>query len=301
VTDEAWARAAFHIHSVVANAHDGSIPPNRYDVGDGHPLTPPLTMLVERGSHAMAPDIDRDGRFTPGIDSTAAPKLQWGIRDTGATGSRYRDSFMDDRDASASRLCGPTEASQAETAGCLRYALYPADHLQAWFQGFELSPRDRHDILGRSSWLVRTFGDVRLENLMVPPDPPDGSVLDAMVRRRIRGTRGFVTGLTAAGRSPALIVGKRYFWNMGPRRAPDIAAEGVALFSVGRRPDVEGTLWGSYTVDAITNLVVGAGWFSDRGVADVAAGSDLRVGRFTVRPIWRVRERMFNTRVTTTF
>jgi beta-glucosidase len=57
--------------------------------------------------------------------------------------------------------------------------LYPADHLQSWFQGFELSPRDRYAVLGRSPWLVRTFGDVRLENLMVPPDPPDGSVLDS--------------------------------------------------------------------------------------------------------------------------
>jgi hypothetical protein len=35
--------------------------------------------------------------------------------------------------------------------------------------------------------------------------------------------------------------------------------------------------------------------------ADIAAGTDLRVGRFTVRPTWRVRERTFNTRVTTTF
>ena len=75
----------------------------------------------------------------------------------------------------------------------------------------------------------------------------------------------------------------------------------LTLFSVGRRPQAEGTLWGSYTFDAITNLVFGAGWFSARGVADIAAGSDLRVGRFTVRPTWRVRERMFNARITTTF
>src|SRR6185436_17043245 len=85
--DEAWARGAFRIRRVVANAHDGSIPPNQYDVGDDHVLAPPLTILVERGSHAMAPDINEDGRFTPGIDATAARKLQWGIRDTGATGS----------------------------------------------------------------------------------------------------------------------------------------------------------------------------------------------------------------------
>ena len=208
---------------------------------------------------------------------------------------------MDGRDASAVRLCGPGGARRAETDSCPRYALYPADDLQSWFQGFDLSPRDREDILGRSSWLVRTFGDVRTETLMVPTDPPDGSVMDAMVRRRTRGQAGFLMGLTGTGGSPALVLGRRYFWNIGPRRAPDIVLEGVALFPVSHRPVVEATLWGSYTVDAITNLVVGGGWFSERQVADIVAGTDLRVGRFTVRPTWRVRERMFNTRVTTTF
>ncbi len=264
-------------------------------------LASPVTVLVERGSHAMAPDVNQDGRFTPGIDSTEARKLQWGIRDTGATGSRYRASFMDDRDASAQRLCGPTEARRVELDACPRYALYSADDLQSWFQGFELSPRERDDILGRSSWWVRTFGDVELETLMVPPDPPDGSVLDAMVRRRIRGQTGFVAGLTAAAGSPALIIGQRYFWNVGAHRAPDVAAEAVALVSVAHRPFIEGTLWASYTIDAITNVVIGGGWFSEHQGADIAAGTDLRVGRFSVRPTWRVRERLFNTRVTTTF
>ena len=136
---------------------------------------------------------------------------------------------------------------------------------------------------------------------MVPPDPPDGSVLDAMVRRRIRGQTGFVAGLTAAAGSPALIIGQRYFWNVGAHRAPDVAAEAVALVSVGHRPFIEGTLWASYTIDAITNVVIGGGWFSEHQGADIAAGTDLRVGRFSVRPTWRVRERLFNTRVTTTF
>ena len=40
---EAWALGAFQIRSVVANAHDGSIPPNHYDAPDGHVLTSPLT------------------------------------------------------------------------------------------------------------------------------------------------------------------------------------------------------------------------------------------------------------------
>jgi hypothetical protein len=301
VADEAWARGAFRIRSVVANAHDGSIPPNEYDVADDDVLAAPLTVLIERGSHAMALDVNQDGRFTPGIDSTDAPKLQWGIRDTGATGSRYRASFMDNRDASAPRLCGPPEEGRVELDACPRYTLYPADDLQTWFLGFELSPRERQDVLGQSPWWVRTFGDVRLETLMVPSDPPDGSVLDAMVRRRIRGQTGLVAGITAAANSPAVIVGQRYFWNVGPRRAPDVAAEAVALFSVGRRPLMEATLWGSYTIDAITNVVIGGGWFSERQIADIAAGTDLRLGRFSVRPIWRVRERVFNARITTTF
>ena len=39
-------------------------------------------------------------------------------------------------------------------------------------------------------------------------------------------------GLSAAHNTPALIVGQRFFWNVGPRRAPDVAAEVVALIAV---------------------------------------------------------------------
>ena len=35
---------------------------------------------------------------------------------------------------------------------------------------------------------------------------------------------------------------------------------------------MEGTLWASYTLDAITNVVIGGGWFSEHQVADIAAG-----------------------------
>ena len=178
VADEEWALGAFRIRSVIANAHDGSIPPNEYDVPDDKVLIPPLTVLVELGSHAMAPDLNRDGRFTPGIDSTKILKLQWGIRDRGATWGRYRASFMDGRDASAERLCGSSAALLAEADHCSPYDLYPAGDLQSWFQTFELSSRDRPEIIGRSPWLIRTFGDIRMDQLMVPTDPPDGRVLD---------------------------------------------------------------------------------------------------------------------------
>ena len=133
-----------------------------------------------------------------------------------------------------------------------------------------------------ASGLHHAWHAVRLETLMVPTDPPDGSVLDRRVRRKIRGQAGLSWGLrpstmTGLARRPTVLLER------GPPRVPDVAAEAIVVFPVDRRPLVEGTIWGLYTVDAITNLIVGGGWFSERQVADLAVGSDLRVGRFTVR------------------
>lgn len=300
VGDEFWARNTFRIRSVIANAHDGSIPPNEYSASENEPVTPPVTLLVERGSHAMAPDLNHDGRFTPGIDSTSILKLQWGIRDRGVTWGPYRASFMDGRDASALRLCGPEAQPEAGDEPCSRYGLYPADGLQSWFRDLELTGRDLEEVVGRTPWLLRTFGDVRVEKLMVPSDPADGRVLDAMMGRR-GGDAGFVVGFKSVDHAPALIVGRRISWAVPSRHAPDIVAEAVAMFPSGRRRMLEATVWGSYSVDAITNILVGAGWFSYGQTVDVMAGVDLRIGRFRVRPTWRVRERVFDSRLTMTF
>lgn len=300
VVDVDWARRAFRIRRVVANAHDGSIPPNQYDVPPGETLTAPLTVLVERGSHAMAPDLNRDGRFTPGVDSTTRTGLQWGIRDTGATWSRYRTSFMDPRDGTAVHLCGPATLPGSSADPCGRYVLYPADDLQRWFQELNLSPQDRDEIIGRTSWLVRTFGDIRVEDLMVPRDPPDGRFLEAMLRRRPMTEAGFFAGFKTVALAPAIIVGRRYTWDVPSPRIPDIIVEASGVFATQRRRAFEATVWSSYSVDAITNVVIGAGWISN-GRADIAAGLDLRLGRFRVRPTWRIREHALDSRITTSF
>jgi hypothetical protein len=298
---EAWARRTFQIRSVIANAHDGSIPPNQFDAREDEALASPLTLLVERGSHAMAPDLNRDGRFTPGVDSTATPKMQWGIRDKGSTWGWYRASFTDRRDESAIRLCGPAAEDGDRELSCTRYTLYPGDDLQRWFGAFQLSPDDRRDILGRTSLLVRAFGDVRIEKLMVPTDPPDGRTLKAMLTRRTTTEAGYVAGFTTVARSPAVVLGRRYLWRTQSRYSPDILAEALAIFPKGDGRSYEATAWGSYSVDAITNVLFGAGWFSEGAAVDVAAGIDLRVGRWRVRPTWRIRESALNARVTTAF
>jgi len=300
-SDDTWARASFRIHRIVANAHDGSIPPNQYTTHAGESLAVPITVLVERGSHAMAPDIDNDGRFTPGIDSTAILKLQWGIRDSGSTWGWYRDSYMDGRDASSVRLCGPIGVGGTPDSDCRRYALYPAEDLQRWFKELQLSAQDRHEVVGRTPWLVRAFGDVHVENLMVPADPANGHHLDKMLRRRSQAEEGFLVGFTTVDHDPTLVVGRRDFWEIPTRHAPDIVTEANALMPNDRKTLVEATLWGSYSLDAITNVLFGFGYFSESGSPSPIVGSELRIGRFRVRPSWRLRDNGFDTRVTTLF
>jgi hypothetical protein len=299
--DDDWARESFQVRSVVANAHDGSISPNQYTAPDGESVASPVNVLVERGSHAMAPDLNRDGRFTPGIDSTSASKLQWGIRDRGSTWRWYRQSFMDQRVESAVRLCGPAPEAEPDDAHCPRYALYPADGLQRWFQDLQLSASDRHDVVGQTSWLVRAFGDVRVENLMVPADPANGRALERMLRRRSQSETGFVAGFTTVDHAPTFVVGRRSFWEVPSRHAPDVLAEAVALFPSGSRTLFEATVWGSYRIDAITNVVIGFGWFSEAGTTSGTLGVEVRAGRFRLRPAWRFRDGGFDARVTTTF
>jgi membrane-associated phospholipid phosphatase len=285
--DETWATRAFRVRLVVANAHDGSVPPNQYNAEIGAPVTPPLTILVERGSHAMAPDVNRDGRFTPSIDSTAPGKLLWGIRDGGNAWGWYRASYMDMRDHTAIRLCADTAA--AAEPGCAPYALYPVTDLQRWFDSLNLSTRERLDVVGHTSWVTRIFGDVRVENLMVPADPADGRMLDRMLTRRTRTQEGYAVGFTTIGRTPAPIVGKRFFWDVPSQRMPDIVADVSLIVPPGKPTRLQAFLTGSYALDATTNVLVGAGWFSaGQSHANPVVGFDVRVGRFHVQPLYRL-------------
>ena len=296
--DEAWARRTFTVSSVVANAHNGSIPANRYDAPGGASVPSPVAVLVELGSHAMAADIDGDGRFKPGVDSTNSSKFPWGIRDDGATWRWYLKGFMDVRDATATRLCGPL--ADAGTV-CSRYALYPADGLQQWFESLELSTRQREDMVGRTSWAVRMFGDARIEDLMAPTDAPDGREFDKLLRRRKIDGTGFAVGFTTVDYSPALVMGRRFFWEVPSPHAPDILADVSVIVPKGRRALTETTVWGSYGIDAITSVMFGFGWFSEAHATSPTVGAEIRLGRFRVRPNWRLKDGGFDARIITIF
>ena len=288
------ATGAYRVRRVVANAHDGSVPPNQYDALIGGPIVSPLTMLVERGSHAMAPDINHDGRFTPRVDSTATGKMLWGIRDEGKAWSWYRPSFMEMRDQSAVRLC--VAGAELNDTGCRPYALYAVSDEQRWFNGLQLTKGDRVEIVGRTSWVDRVFGDVRVENLMVPKDPANDSMLNRMLNRRTRAEGGMEVGFATTRNAPTVLVGRRFFWDVPARGVPDITANVTAALPHEGHMSTQALVAGTYALDATTNVLFGEGFFSRTPRnTDPIVGFDIRVGRFHVQPIHRLHGRGFHT------
>jgi hypothetical protein len=136
---------------------------------------------------------------------------------------------------------------------------------------------------------------------MVPPDPANGRMLDRMLSRRARAETGFLAGFTTVDHAPTFVAGRRDFWEVRSRHAPDILTEAVALVPSGRQTLFEATVWGSYSLDAITNVLIGYGWFSENGSASPTIGAEVRIGRFRVRPAFRLTDLGFDSRVTTTF
>jgi hypothetical protein len=75
------------VRNVFASDHDSLVPNNLYSVlvKNARPVTLPLYATAEYGKHAMAPDLDRNGRFTRGVDDNLHPEPfeVWGLRDVG--------------------------------------------------------------------------------------------------------------------------------------------------------------------------------------------------------------------------
>jgi len=93
------------------------------------------------------------------------------------------------------RLGGPAPAPERRKESNLRSGHHLEFRVRAYLpqlvRGPQLTMTEVLPFRGQSDFL-RNYGAV-----MVPTDPPDGSVLDAMVSRPIRGQEGFVIGGSA--------------------------------------------------------------------------------------------------------
>ena len=89
VDAEGTTSFAVSLDLLVGTAHGSDWYENRLDLtrdGTGDMSLPP-TLLVEEGKHAVAPDRNADGRYTPGYDVNDRTNDAWGIRD--AMGAGY--------------------------------------------------------------------------------------------------------------------------------------------------------------------------------------------------------------------
>jgi len=85
------------VRSVLASAHDNLVPNNNYStfVPGAQPVALPLYAFVELGKHAMSPDINRDGKFTRGVDvNLYSDRYEvWGVRDLGAKKGKMMEFY----------------------------------------------------------------------------------------------------------------------------------------------------------------------------------------------------------------
>jgi hypothetical protein len=296
------ARRAYAIRRIVASAHDGSVTANVLDVDPSRPVRPPVDILVEKGSHAMAPDVNGDGHVTPGIDVNAGAKFLWGIRDHGQGGMWYRAAFADDR-SDGVRLCGAGAAAAGDR--CHTYSLQSADALQAWLLDQQLTGAERDRIVGRSGWLFRWFGDVDVEDLLIPHDRAVGGVITSMTNRRANQEAGLSVGMTLGTNARPLGIGARWAWITPGKLVPDVLVTGDALFDGDGIVGVAASALGFYQLDVVTKALGGLTWTSAPHPGsprwDVLLGVEFRAGRFRVRPNTTLRGGLKGTQVSLVF
>jgi hypothetical protein len=295
------ARRAFDIVDILASAHAGTVPPNRVTAAAARRIELPFDMLVERGSHAMAADLDRDGLFTRSADAPLGGAFVWGIRDHGALGVHYKDVFSDSRaGAGIVRLCGPdNDDTTAETGACSPYKLERADEIDAWFGALQLDRAERRTVHGSAGWLAPVFIDRDHKDLLVPPDRQGDDAVERLMARPSASERGWLAGLTTSRGKATAVVGRQHAF-LTEGRAPDWFLDAAVRMRWGDRPAGTASVAATYPLDAITRLVVSSGWLSDSqrasgGRLDAFAGAQFHVGHVRVRSGYRIGAHAFDT------
>ena len=119
------------LRSIVGAAHGSPFFANRLDLtraGAGD-TSLPITLLVEEGKHAVAPDRNADGHYTPGYDVNRSLNDAWGVRDIFGSSelgpSAYQSSMTKPRHGRA-RVRASIELAEAAT-------LWGTSYRSAWW------------------------------------------------------------------------------------------------------------------------------------------------------------------------
>ena len=94
-TSPSWESFVVSLDYIEADAHGSKRYANRLDLwkaGAEDTVLPP-TLLVEEGKHAVAPDRNADGEYTPGYDVNAVTNDAWGVRDSFGSGHFWGNAY----------------------------------------------------------------------------------------------------------------------------------------------------------------------------------------------------------------
>lgn len=282
--------AGYEVGRILASAHNIN---NVFSFPAGRSAPDRIAVLVESGSHAMAPDVDRDERFRPKDDSDRDRKMIWGIRDRGATIARYRVKHAGPRPLESSvALCHAAEEAESLRGEGFRkvfqYQLVHQDYLDRRYSKLETASKDGLKALSAGPGVLkRLFGEPqRGDQLLLPSRHEDFGHPNEMSNRRVLQERGFTVGLTTMmERNVNLTLGGRWTWPVRGRWAPDLMFDSQLFVTCDRTAYLSTQLMGFYPLDTMTKLFVGGGLIVDpvdagRRQWGLLGGLEFRLGRF---------------------
>lgn len=141
VGDCRGGRCDYLIDRVMTSAHNDVWYYNIVERRSMTPLIQPLTVLVEDGKHAMALDVNRDGRYSPGIDTNVRIADAWGIRDNmgaGFAGGSAYQAWMTRSRVVDGRLSVPAGLGRRKPGDSIYYLRSAREAVVDWNAGGKL-------------------------------------------------------------------------------------------------------------------------------------------------------------------
>ncbi len=282
--------SSYEVGQVLASAHNIN---NVFSFAAGRSSPDHLAVLVESGSHAMAPDVDGNARFEPKDDADRDRKMIWGIRDRGATLARYHRNHAIPRPPENSvALCHAVEEVELLRGKGFQkvytYQLVHQDYLDRRYSELEKASKDWPKALSAGTgFFKRIFGEPqRGDQLLLPSRHENFGHPNEMIDRRVLRERGFTAGMTTMmERNVNLTLGGRWTWPLKGRWTPDLLWDSQLFITCDGNAYLSTEMMGYYPLDAMTNFFAGGGLIvkpADDGRRQwgFLGGLEFRLGRF---------------------
>jgi hypothetical protein len=199
----------FGIEQIVANVHDGRLPNHVTPIGAGARVAERPLLLVELGSHSLAPDVDGDVYVRTNLD-VEPRRITCGLRDTGRIWAWRSPDDAPLREASASTTLTPAGAPGAE--GDQTYELEPIPSIDAAFRSLALAPAQEESAFrGQVNPFKRLFGknDGGSLALRRPSSSANHGDAGRLLNDNVERQRGLSVGFTNTFDSYTVMLGGR--------------------------------------------------------------------------------------------